>query len=425
MKQHRIIYIILSVVILLACNSSDLLNNGVIPTPTSTFILARYTSPTATPQPTNTPPAAEPTESATDTPEASPSPTPTNNNSPTATIIAEAVEESLEITSTPEATATPTVPPIPPTATPTETITPTPAPLTGRIAFPVDDGGGYYDVWVVELPDGEPFLVQARARQPNFSEDGRLLVKMQGSDLGESIGLLDSNYSWRGIINESPEDSYPFWHPDGTRYTYSNSNLVLDPDTAHLAPYIFTACSLQIPKFENSEKCRDTRQWGVIDVGEAPVWTEDDRIAFFTYKGDDGIYVVESASVLREAGGLGPMQLLVLGNGRPTDTDGFQVFFSAGDIDGNWEAYSIDLDGTNLTNLSNAPQFQDGLPTVSPDGSWVAFVSDRDGTWGIWAVPRSGGEPTKLVDMPVINSRASPWGTDNRAWMTERISWGP
>jgi hypothetical protein len=302
---------------------------------------------------------------------------------------------------------------------------PTPAALAGRIAFSVDDGGGHYDVWVVELPAGEPFLVQARARQPNFSKDGRLLVKAQANDLGESIGLLDSNYTWLGIINESPEDAYPFWHPDGTRYTYSNSNLVLDPATHHLAPYIFSACSLQIPKFENNEKCQDIRRWGKIVIGEAPVWTDDDRIVFFTYKGDDGLYFVESASVLREAGGLGPKQLLVLGNGRPTDTAGFQVFFSAGDIEGNWEAYAIDLDGTNLTNLSNAPMSQDGLPTVSPDGHWVAFVSDRDGKWGIWVVPRTGGEPIKVVDMSKINTNPSPWGTGDRAWMTERITWGP
>jgi Tol biopolymer transport system component len=326
----------------------------------------------------------------------------------------------------PTAAVTPTaLPPPPPTAIPTATSISTPAPLVGRIAFPVDDGGGHYDVWVVELPDGEPFLVQARARQPSFSKDGRLLVKAQANKLGESIALLDSTYTWLGIINESPDDAYPFWHPDGTRYAYSNANLVLDPATAHLAPYIFTACSLQIPRFEDNIKCQDFRQWGKVVIGEAPVWTDDDRLAYFSYKGDDGIYFVENASVLREAGGLGPQQLLVRGNGRPTDTAGVQVFFSAGDIDGNWEAYAVDLDGSNLINLSNAPLFQDGLPTVSPEGNWVAFVSDRDGKWGIWTVPRTGGEAIKVADLSKINTNPSPWGIGDRAWMTERISWGP
>ena len=35
-------------------------------------------------------------------------------------------------------------------------------PLAGRIAFPVDDGGGHYDVWVVELPAGVENLFWCR-----------------------------------------------------------------------------------------------------------------------------------------------------------------------------------------------------------------------------------------------------------------------
>lgn len=403
----------------MACSSGDWLNLNKRTTPTPTFILAEYTTPTFTPQPTQTATiipvqfsATAPTGSPT-----SPAATTITNSGPTKTS-----EPAPSHTPGPTATTTPA----PVTAQPpAATAAPSPSAPAGRIVFPVDDGGGYYDLWAVELPAGEPFLVMPRAHQPNFYKDGRLLVKTQGSDLGESIGLIDATFSWQGIINESPEDSYPFWHPDGTRYTYSNSNLVLDPDTAHLAPYIFTTCSLQLPKFENDTKCRDYRQWGEITVGEAPVWTEDDRIAFFSYKGDDGIYFVESASVLREAGGLGPKQLLVSGNGLPTDTVGEQLFFSAGDIDGNWEAYAINLDGANLINLSNSPHSQDGLPTVSPDGNWIAFVSDRDGRWAIWAVPRTGGEAIKITDIPTLSTSSTPWGTERRAWMTERISWGP
>jgi len=402
MRSHLIAVITLLLVNLTACNTGGLLAIDAPRTSTPTVVLASFSTPTVTPQPdilpTNTlPPQPTPTDKATRTPtSAPPSLTPTATNTPRA--------------------ASPS---------PTATVLPTPPPLAGRIVFPVDDGGGYYDLWGVELPGGEPFLVLRRARQPNFFADGRLLVKTQGSDLGESIGLLAADYTWQGIVNESPEDSYPFWHPDGTRYTYSNGNLVKDPDTAHLAPYIFTACSLQIPRFEGGQKCQDTRQWGKITVGQAPVWTEDDRIAFFSYKGDDGIYFVESASMLREAGGLGPPQLLVEANGHPTDTAGFQLFFSAGNIAGNWEAYAINLDGTGLTNLSNSPISQDGLPAVSPDGNWVAFVSDRDGGWGIWGVPRTGGQPEKIVDISTINTGSGPWGTGHRDWTTERISWGP
>jgi Tol biopolymer transport system component len=78
-----------------------------------------------------------------------------------------------------------------------------------------------------------------------------------------------------------------------------------------------------------------------------------------------------------------------------------------------------------LINLSNAPQARDGLPAVSPDGDWVAFVSDREGRWGIWVTPRTGGEALKVADLSSINTTLNPWGDGNRAWQLERISWGP
>ena len=191
--------------------------------------------------------------------------------------------------------------------------------------------------------------------------------KSDGSDLGESIGLLDANYVWQGIINESPEDLLSVWGALREKGMLTPIQTWLKTPIRPIWLLIFLPLApLQIPRFENSEKCRDTRRWGAIEVGDAPVWVEDDRIAFYSYKGADGIYIANSVSLLREAGGLAPSQPLVGSNGRPTDTFGSQLFFSAGDIDGNWEAYAVDLDGSNLTNLSNAPLAQDGLPTVSP-----------------------------------------------------------
>lgn len=435
MKQNKIaILISFFVITILACTSNDILNIGVQPTPTATVILARFATSTNTVEP---PPAESSEVEPTETNTSEPSPTPDDAVSATEEATAEIEDDEAttfesplatptpEDTPTSDASPTPTVPSPPPTATPTDTPVPTPAPLAGRIAFPVDNGGGRYDIWVVELPDGEPFTVLNGARQPNFSDDGRLLVNLQASDFGQSIGLMDANYAWQGVINNSPDDAYPFWQPGGNIYTYSNPKLLIDPLTGGPLPHVFIPCSLQLPNFETEEKCKDIQGRGKVVIGEAPVWTEDDRIAFFTYEGDDGIYVVSSVSALWEAGGVGSTQLLVTGNGRPSDTDGFQVFFSAGTIDGNWEAYSIDLDGNNLVNLSNAPSFQDGLPTVSPDGNWIAFVSDRDGKWGIWALPRTGGEPTKLVDISTINTNPSPWGVGENDWTNERISWGP
>ena len=42
---------------------------------------------------------------------------------------------------------------------------------------------------------------------------------------------------------------------------------------------------------------------------------------------------------------------------------------------------------------------EDGAhPAWSPDGSRIAFESDRSGPWDIWSVPSQGGEPTRITN---------------------------
>jgi len=104
----------------------------------------------------------------------------------------------------------------------------------------------------------------------------------------------------------------------------------------------------------------------------------------------------------------------------PTDTAGTLVALHSRET-GDWEAYVMGIDGGPLINLSNSPSSSDGVPTFSPDGQWVAFASDRGGSWAVYVVPSSGGTPTKLFDFPKPN----PWGTGgDRDWMNERMSWG-
>lgn len=54
----------------------------------------------------------------------------------------------------------------------------------------------------------------------------------------------------------------------------------------------------------------------------------------------------------------------------------------------------------------------DDAPVLSPDGSTVAFVSDRGGRRGIWLVATDGGAPRRLLEADVMDRPS--WSPDSR-----------
>ena len=59
--------------------------------------------------------------------------------------------------------------------------------------------------------------------------------------------------------------------------------------------------------------------------------------------------------------------------------DGTQIAFMS-DRDGDWDIFVMDADGSNLRRLTNNSG-NDLFPNWSPDGRKIVFESDRDGDW--------------------------------------------
>ena len=83
--------------------------------------------------------------------------------------------------------------------------------------------------------------------------------------------------------------------------------------------------------------------------------------------------------------------------------DGSRIAFMS-DRDGNSEIYLMNADGTRPVNLTNH-RAHDSSPTWSPDGSRIAFLSDRDGNGEIYLMNADGTRPVNLTNTPEHEGR--------------------
>jgi len=78
--------------------------------------------------------------------------------------------------------------------------------------------------------------------------------------------------------------------------------------------------------------------------------------------------------------------------------DGTKIAFET-NRDGNFEVYVMNLDGTGLVDLSNNAA-SDRQPAWSPDGTRIAFQSNRDGNFEIYSMNPEGTDQTRLTNSP-------------------------
>lgn len=87
--------------------------------------------------------------------------------------------------------------------------------------------------------------------------------------------------------------------------------------------------------------------------------------------------------------------------------------------DGNLDIYTMYVDGSGLTNLTNNPA-RDVDPVWSPDGKHIAFESDRDGFMQIYVMNADGSNVIQLTNnkadhimsLNYNRSLANPWSPD-------------
>jgi len=137
-------------------------------------------------------------------------------------------------------------------------------------------------------------------------------------------------------------------------------------------------------------------------INGAPGWSPDgQRIVFSSDRdGDDEIYIAD-------ADGSHVQQLT---DNDTTDwwpawsPDGSQIAWTSY-RDGNWDIYvmpapgqaQVNVDSGNVRRLTDNPA-KDWGPVWSPDGTRIAFASERDGNWEIYIINADGSQPQRLTN---------------------------
>jgi hypothetical protein len=104
-----------------------------------------------------------------------------------------------------------------------------------------------------------------------------------------------------------------------------------------------------------------------------------------------------------------------------------------------WEVHVMNADGSNRQRLTSTSyitwveqilggeelySFNNAAPTWSPDGSQIAFLTDRTGQWEIWVMNADGSNQRPLFDAAVETQLATELGLQYNGKDERMLSWG-
>lgn len=210
---------------------------------------------------------------------------------------------------------------------------------------------------------------------PVWSPDGsKIAFALETPDGGSDIFLINADGAGkRRLTNHPGDDAHPHWHPDGTRIIFNSARTT--PDL----------------------KADWSKQWHEvfsIRIDETDLRQHTHCRTVCTYPS----FSPNGRKILYR---------------KVTDTPAFRWDLTSAQR--NSEVFIADEDGSHEVNLSNSAAY-DGWPLWSPDGTKIAFSSNRSGPaymGQIYLVSPDGTGLQKLTDGPGAFIQPS-WSRDGR-----------
>ncbi len=314
----------------------------------------------------------------------------------------------------------------------------------------VPTGSRETPLWAVPLPAGSPRrLGNIVSSSASWSRDGRQMVFVKGSDL--YLANADGT-SERHLLSATSTVFFPVFSPDGSRIRFTQQDQT-------------NSLSLWEVRPDGSNPHQLLKGWHNPPAECCGRWTQDGRYYIFesgTGRTSDLFALAESTSIFRKVPST-PTRLTagpLLFNTVLPDPSGHKLFvegtqqhgelvrydaaskqflpflggISATDVafsrDGKWAAYIAipdltlwrsRIDGSDRLQLTYLPEAAT-LPSWSPDGSQIAYVSFRVGKPSkIFLVSAQGGQPEELLPENAGEVDAT-WSADGAQLAFGRVS---
>ena len=225
---------------------------------------------------------------------------------------------------------------------------------------------------------------------PAWSPDGRSIAFESSSATDMDVWVM--NVDGTGLRNLTSDagnaDREPAWSPDGNAIVFSRQS----PFTGDGGLWVIGADG------SNPRRLTQTNS-----VNHHPTWSPDGRWIVFSSDRDGNLELYRI-----RPDGTGESRLTftpTLHEDNPNlSPDGLRIAFDACQSASfpcpgttpNYEIFSANSDGSGLLRLTNVPGI-DWNPAWSPDGTQIAFRSDRTGFTQIWKMDADGSNPTQLT----------------------------